>query len=152
MTLQCQPDSLQQCTRDMFSSGQCPQRLWTRSIRSAPRRAEMCAAPRQVNLFERYTEQVQQPFALFTCTLHGRAGGGLPPPAAHAELHVHLHLGMLRRALHWVRFPHASALRLQPGLSLQAQHPQPSPPSRHSNAQKQIVPRTAQPSFIRICV
>lgn len=90
---------------DVFSSGQYHQRLWTRSIRSAPRRVEMRAAPRQVNLFERYTEQVQQPFALFTCTLHGRAGGGLPPPAAYAEVHVHLHLGLLRRALYWVRCP-----------------------------------------------
>lgn len=57
----------------------------------------------QVVLFERYTEQADQPFAIFMCTLHGRAGGGLPPPVASADLHIKLHIGTLRRILYWVR-------------------------------------------------
>ena len=58
---------------------------------------------RQVTLFERYTERADRPFAVFVATLHGRAGGGLPPPVAKAFMHIRLHLGMLRRLLYWVR-------------------------------------------------
>lgn len=57
----------------------------------------------KVVLFERYVEQIQQPFVLFHCALHGRAGGGLPPPVITADLHVQLHLGAWRSILYWVR-------------------------------------------------
>jgi hypothetical protein len=57
----------------------------------------------QVTLFERYREQEDTPFAIFVCKLHGRAGGGLPPPVAKAWIHIRLHLGMIRRLLYWVR-------------------------------------------------
>ncbi len=56
----------------------------------------------QVTLFERYREK-DEPFAIFVCKLHGRAGGGLPPPVAKAWMHIRLHLGMIRRMLYWVR-------------------------------------------------
>lgn len=56
-----------------------------------------------MTLFERYREKEDEPFAIFVCKLHGRAGGGLPPPVAKAWMHIRLHLGMIRRMLYWVR-------------------------------------------------
>ena len=61
----------------------------------------------QVTLFERYRERDDPPFAVFVGRLRGRAASELPPPVAHAAMHIHLHLGVLRRMLYWV---HPSAV------------------------------------------
>jgi hypothetical protein len=58
--------------------------------------------PIQVTLFERYREHDDPPFAVFVGRLRGRAARELPPPVAHAAMHIRLHLGILRRMLYWV--------------------------------------------------
>lgn len=77
----------------------------------------------QVTLFERYRERDDPPFAVFVGRLRGRAARELPPPVAHAAMHIRLHLGILRRMLYWVHQLLLCLTLLTPCCDLQASNP-----------------------------